>query len=68
MSLQTKYLLEENQMPKFWYNIQADLPKPAPAVLASVAMMGIIPAAAPISVISSCCAACSGVLIQQRLS
>ena len=33
MSKQTKYLLNENQMPKFWYNIQADLPKPAPAVL-----------------------------------
>src|SRR5450759_3481449 len=33
MSKQTKYLLNENQMPKFWYNIQADLPKPAPPVL-----------------------------------
>src|SRR5665647_1068454 len=33
MSLQTKYLLEESRMPKFWYNIQADLPTPAPAVL-----------------------------------
>ena len=33
MSNQTKYLLEESQMPRFWYNIQADLPKPAPAVL-----------------------------------
>ncbi len=33
MSEQTKYLLEENQMPRFWYNIQADLPTPAPAVL-----------------------------------
>lgn len=33
MSMQTKYLLEENQMPRFWYNIQADLPKPAPPVL-----------------------------------
>ncbi len=33
MSRQTKFLLEESQMPKFWYNIQADLPKPAPAVL-----------------------------------
>jgi tryptophan synthase beta chain len=31
--LQTKYLLNESQMPKFWYNIQADLPKPLPAVL-----------------------------------
>ncbi|MCM2252887.1 MAG: TrpB-like pyridoxal phosphate-dependent enzyme [Ramlibacter sp.] len=33
MSLQTKYLLSESQMPKFWYNIQADLPAAAPAVL-----------------------------------
>ncbi len=28
-----KYTLEESQMPRVWYNIQADLPKPAPAVL-----------------------------------
>ena len=33
MTQQTKYLLNENQMPRFWYNIQADLPVPAPAVL-----------------------------------
>ena len=33
MSTPTKYLLQENQIPKFWYNIQADLPQPAPAVL-----------------------------------
>src|SRR3954465_10867743 len=33
MSLQTKYLLDESQMPKFWYNIQADLPTPHPPVL-----------------------------------
>ena len=33
MSAQTKFLLDESQMPKFWYNIQADLPKPMPAVL-----------------------------------
>ena len=29
----TKYLLDENQMPRAWYNIQADLQTPAPAVL-----------------------------------
>src|SRR4051812_18348262 len=29
----TKYLLDESQMPSAWYNIQADLPTPAPAVL-----------------------------------
>ena len=27
-----KYLLDEDQMPRAWYNIQADLPQPAPAV------------------------------------
>ena len=30
---QTKFLLDESKLPKAWYNIQADLPKPAPAVL-----------------------------------
>lgn len=30
---QAKYMLDESQMPRVWYNIQADLPKPAPAVL-----------------------------------
>jgi tryptophan synthase beta chain len=33
MSETIKYLLDEAHMPKVWYNIQADLPKPAPAVL-----------------------------------
>ena len=33
MTQQTKYLLSEDQMPRFWYNIQADFPVPAPAVL-----------------------------------
>ncbi len=33
MSDQVKYTLEENQIPKFWYNIVADLPKPPHAVL-----------------------------------
>ncbi len=28
-----KYLLDESRIPKAWYNIQADLPSPAPAVL-----------------------------------
>jgi tryptophan synthase beta chain len=28
-----KYLLDESRIPKAWYNIQADLPLPAPAVL-----------------------------------
>ncbi|MBM3557197.1 MAG: TrpB-like pyridoxal phosphate-dependent enzyme [Alphaproteobacteria bacterium] len=29
----TKYLLPESKLPKFWYNIMADLPAPPPAVL-----------------------------------
>ncbi|SDU19795.1 TrpB-like pyridoxal phosphate-dependent enzyme [Halopseudomonas salegens] len=29
----TKYLLDESQMPRAWYNIQADLPEPLPPVL-----------------------------------
>ncbi len=33
MSDQTKFLLPENRIPKAWYNIQADLPKPLPPVL-----------------------------------
>ena len=28
-----KYLLDESRIPKHWYNLQADLPRPAPAVL-----------------------------------
>jgi len=30
---QTKFLLDENDMPTQWYNIQADLPEPLPPVL-----------------------------------
>lgn len=33
MSGQIKYLLDESRLPKQWYNIQADLPEPAPPVL-----------------------------------
>ena len=33
MSSQTKFLLDESKMPRYWYNIAADLPVPAPAVL-----------------------------------
>ncbi|HXX83894.1 MAG TPA: TrpB-like pyridoxal phosphate-dependent enzyme [Casimicrobiaceae bacterium] len=28
-----KYVLDESRIPKFWYNLQADLPKPLPPVL-----------------------------------
>jgi len=33
MSDSTKYLLPEDRIPRAWYNIVADLPKPLPAVL-----------------------------------
>ena len=33
MNDRVKYLLDESDMPKFWYNIAADLPSPLPAVL-----------------------------------
>ncbi len=33
MSDKVKYVLDESDMPKFWYNIAADLPRPLPAVL-----------------------------------
>ena len=33
MSETVKYLLDESRMPKYWYNLVADLPKPPPLVL-----------------------------------
>ena len=33
MTEPTKYLLDEDAIPSHWYNIQADLPSPAPPVL-----------------------------------
>lgn len=30
---QVKYLLDEKEIPQYWYNIQADLPKPLPPSL-----------------------------------
>ena len=33
MSDTTKYLLDESRLPRFWYNIQADLPRALPPVL-----------------------------------
>ncbi len=33
MDKRTKFVLDEEEIPKQWYNIQADLPKPLPAVL-----------------------------------
>src|SRR5256885_8773309 len=33
VSEQTKYILDETHIPKSWYNLIADLPKPLPPVL-----------------------------------
>jgi len=33
MDKRTKFTLDEEEMPKYWYNIQADLPQPLPPVL-----------------------------------
>src|SRR5437764_12131633 len=33
MSDQTKFVLQENEMPTAWYNIQADFDKPLPPVI-----------------------------------
>jgi tryptophan synthase beta chain len=33
MSESIKYVIDETKIPKFWYNLQADLPKPLPPVL-----------------------------------
>ncbi len=45
MSDQIKYLLDEEKIPKSWYNIQADLPEPAPPVLNPGTQQPIGPAA-----------------------
>jgi len=42
--MQIKYTLSEDQMPKAWYNIQADLPKPLPGVLNPATGQPITPA------------------------
>jgi tryptophan synthase beta chain len=44
MSKTTKFLLQESQIPRHWYNIQADLPTPAPAVLHPGTLQPIGPA------------------------
>ena len=33
MADQTRFMLNEKDIPTSWYNIQADLPEPVPAVL-----------------------------------
>ncbi|MGH7595274.1 MAG: TrpB-like pyridoxal phosphate-dependent enzyme [bacterium] len=44
MSEQKKYLLTEADLPKAWYNIQADLPQPLPPVIHPGTMQPIGPA------------------------
>ncbi|MFM8556088.1 MAG: TrpB-like pyridoxal-phosphate dependent enzyme, partial [Betaproteobacteria bacterium] len=44
MSLPTKYQLDESQMPRVWYNIQADLPVALPPVLHPGTLQPIGPA------------------------
>jgi tryptophan synthase beta chain len=39
----TKFLLDEHEMPKAWYNIQADLPMPLPPVLHPVTYQPVGP-------------------------
>lgn len=44
MAQETKILLSENEMPRQWYNIAADLPKPMPPVLHPATKQPIGPA------------------------
>lgn len=44
MTAVTKYLLDESQMPRSWYNIQADLPRALPPVLHPGTLQPIGPA------------------------
>ncbi|MGB5063942.1 MAG: TrpB-like pyridoxal phosphate-dependent enzyme [Candidatus Competibacter sp.] len=43
MSESVKYLLDENRMPKYWYNLVADLPTPPPPVLHPGTLQAISP-------------------------
>ena len=47
MSETIKYLLSEEQMPKDWYNLAADLPVPLPAVLHPGTMQPVGPTTSP---------------------
>lgn len=42
--MQTKFLLDESQMPGFWYNLQADFPEPLPEVLHPATRKPVTPA------------------------
>jgi tryptophan synthase beta chain len=35
MEKRTKFILDEEEIPKYWYNIQADLPELLPPILHS---------------------------------
>jgi tryptophan synthase beta chain len=43
MTNQTRYILQENDLPKFWYNINADLPTPPAPVLHPQTMEPVTP-------------------------
>jgi tryptophan synthase beta chain len=43
MSDSVKYLLDESRIPKFWYNIVADLPSPPPPVLHPGTLQPVVP-------------------------
>jgi tryptophan synthase beta chain len=43
MSDTVKYLLDENQLPRCWYNLAADLPRPLPPVLHPATQQPITP-------------------------
>ncbi len=42
-STQTRFLLDESDLPKFWYNINADMPVPPPPVLHPQTMEPVTP-------------------------
>jgi len=42
--MQTKFLLDESRMPRFWYNLQADFPEPLPEVLHPATRKPVTPA------------------------
>jgi len=42
-STQTRFLLNESDLPKFWYNINADMPVPIPPVLHPATMEPVTP-------------------------
>jgi len=43
VSDQVKFVLDETQIPKFWYNLAADLPAPLPPVLHPGTKQPVVP-------------------------